>query len=63
MIANTLSTIENQFRIFNSIHRVLGIKLNILIPTYLQSATLEKVSESITKLNKPKLELKKNELI
>ncbi len=45
------------------IHRVLGIKLNILIPTYLQSATLEKVSESITKLNKPKLGLRKNELI
>lgn len=37
------------------IHRVLEIKLAVLIPTYLQSETREKVRESIKKLNKPKL--------
>lgn len=41
------------------IHRVLGINLNILIPTYLQSDTRSKVRESIRKLNKPKLGLEK----
>jgi plasmid maintenance system antidote protein VapI len=44
------------------IHRVLGINLNILIPTYLQSDTRDKVKKSITKLNKPKLGLRKTEL-
>jgi plasmid maintenance system antidote protein VapI len=45
------------------IHRILGIKLNTLIPTYLQSETSEKVKESISKLNKPKLGLRKTELV
>lgn len=44
------------------IHRILGISLSILIPTYLQSETRDKVRQSITKLNKPKLELRKKEL-
>ena len=44
------------------IHRVLGINLNILIPTYLQSETRDKVKKSITKLNKPKLGLRETEL-
>lgn len=44
------------------IHRILGIKLNTLIPTYLQSETRDKVRESIAKLNKPKLGLRKKEL-
>ena len=45
------------------IHRVLGINLNTLITTYLQSETRDKVRESITKLNKPKLGLRKKELV
>jgi plasmid maintenance system antidote protein VapI len=45
------------------IHRILGIKLNILIPTFLQSETRKKVKESIEKLNKPKLGLRKTELV
>jgi plasmid maintenance system antidote protein VapI len=45
------------------IHRIFGINLNILIPTYLQSETREKVRESIKKLNKPKLGLRKTELV
>jgi len=45
------------------IHRILGINLNILIPTYLQSETRDKVRESIKKLNKPKLRLRKTELV
>jgi len=45
------------------IHRVLGINLNTLIPTYLQSETRDKVRESIKKLNKPKLGLRKKELV
>lgn len=45
------------------IHRVLGINLSTLIPTYLQSETRDKVMESITKLNKPKLGLRKKELV
>jgi plasmid maintenance system antidote protein VapI len=45
------------------IHRVLGISLNTLIPTYLQSETRIKVRESIKKLNKPKLGLGKTELV
>src|SRR5690554_4700355 len=45
------------------IHRILGIKLNILIPTFLQSETRDKVRESIKKLNKPKLGLRKTELV
>jgi len=44
------------------IHRILGINLNILIPTFLQSETRDKIRESIKKLNKPKLGLKKTEL-
>ncbi len=44
------------------IHRVLGIQLNILIPTFLQSETRDKIIETIKKLNKPKLGLKKTEL-
>lgn len=45
------------------IHRIFGISLKILIPTYLQSETRERVRESIRKLNKPKLGLKKAELV
>jgi antitoxin component HigA of HigAB toxin-antitoxin module len=45
------------------IHRIFGIKLNILIPTFLQSETRDKVRESIKKLNKPKLGLRKTELV
>lgn len=45
------------------IHRILGINLNTLIPTYLQSETRDKVRQSITKLNKPKLGLRKKELV
>jgi len=45
------------------IHRILGISLKTLIPIYLQSETREKVKESIRKLNKPKLGLRKTELV
>lgn len=45
------------------IHRILGINLNTLIPTYLQSETRDKVNESIKKLNKPKLGLRKKEFV
>lgn len=45
------------------IHRILGINLNILVPTFLQSETRDKVRESIKKLNKPKLGLRKAELV
>jgi len=45
------------------IHRILGINLTILIPTFLQSETRDKVRESIRKLNKPKLGLRKTELV
>ncbi len=45
------------------IHRVLGINLNILVPTYLQSETRDKIRESIKKLNKPKLGLRKSEIV
>ena len=40
------------------IHRVLRIDLKKLIPTYLQNETRERVKESISQLNKPKLKLK-----
>lgn len=45
------------------IHRVLEISLKTLIPTYLQAETRDKVRESIKKLNKPKLGLRKSELL
>ncbi len=45
------------------VHRVLSINLNILIPTYLQSETTDKVNKSIKKLNKPKLGLSKTEIV
>lgn len=45
------------------IHRIFGINLNILIPTFLQSETRDKVRESLKKLNKPKLGLRKAELV
>lgn len=45
------------------IHRILGVSLNTLIPTFLQSETRNKVKESLLKLNKPKLRLKRKELI
>ena len=44
------------------IHRLFDINLNILIPTYLQSETKDKLRESIRKLNKPGLTLQKKEL-
>lgn len=45
------------------IHRVLRIELTDLIPTYLQAETREKVRHSILQLNKPKLKLRKSDLI
>jgi len=45
------------------IHRILGTNLNTLIPTSLQSETRDKVRESIKKLNKPKLRLRKTEFV
>jgi len=45
------------------IHRILSINLNVLIPTYLQSETRDKVNKSIKKLNKPKLGLRKTEVV
>jgi transcriptional regulator with XRE-family HTH domain len=45
------------------IHRVFGIRLKNLIPVYLQSETRDKIRASIRRLNKPKLRLKKKELI
>jgi plasmid maintenance system antidote protein VapI len=45
------------------IHRILGVNLNILIPTFLQSETRDKLRESIRNLNKPKLGLRKTELV
>jgi len=45
------------------IHRVFGINLKILIPTYLQSETRKQVKTSIQRLNKPKLSLRKAELV
>lgn len=45
------------------IHRVLEISLKTLIPTYLQAETRDKVRESIKKLNKPKLGLRKSEML
>lgn len=45
------------------IHRVLRIDLAKLIPTYLQNETRERVKESISQLNKPKLRLRKKDLI
>ncbi len=45
------------------IHRILGISLKTLIPTYLQSETRNQVRESIKQLNKPKLRLNKTEFV
>ena len=45
------------------IHRIFDISLKTLIPTFLQSETREQVRNSIFKLNKPKLRLKKAEVI
>ncbi len=45
------------------IHRVFGISLKVLIPTFLQSETRKKVKESLKKLNKPKLGLNKSEIL
>lgn len=45
------------------IHRVLGIELSKLIPTYLQNETRKRVKDSIYRLNKPKLILKKKDLM
>jgi transcriptional regulator with XRE-family HTH domain len=44
-------------------HRILGINLSTLIPTSLQSDTRDKLTESIKKLNKPKLRLRKTTLV
>ena len=45
------------------IHRVLRIDLAKLIPTYLQNDTRERVKQSISQLNKPRLKLRKKDLI
>jgi len=44
------------------IHRILEIDLKKLIPTYLQTDTRDKIKETLTRLNKPKLKLKKVDL-
>jgi transcriptional regulator with XRE-family HTH domain len=44
------------------IHRILEIDLNKLIPTYLQSETRDMIKERLTRLNKPKLKLRKADL-
>lgn len=44
------------------IHRILGLSLNTLIPTFLQSETRDRVRASLMKLNKPKLRLRRREL-
>lgn len=45
------------------IHRILRINLDILIPTFLQSETRDRLRDSIDKLDKPKLKLRKTELV
>ena len=45
------------------IHRIFGITLKTLIPTYLQSETKNQIKKSIQKLNKPKLKLRKAEIV
>jgi len=45
------------------VHRIFGVSLKTLIPTYLQPETRERVQNSILKLNKPKLGLRKPELV
>lgn len=45
------------------IHRVLGVDLSVLIPTYLQNETRERLRKSIAQLNKPKIKLWKKDLI
>ena len=45
------------------IHRLLNIELSKLIPTYLQNETRDRVNKSILQLNKPKLRLRKKDLI
>ncbi len=45
------------------IHRILGIELSKLIPTYLQNETKKRVKDSIYRLNKPKLKLKNKDLM
>jgi len=45
------------------IHRIFGINLKTLIPIYLHSDTRKQVKTSILKLNKPKLRLRKTELV
>jgi transcriptional regulator with XRE-family HTH domain len=44
------------------IHRVLGISLPILIPTYLQLETRDMLKRSIQKLNNPKLKIRKDRI-
>ena len=44
------------------IHRILEIDLKKLIPTYLQTDTRNQIKQTITRLNKPKLKLKKADL-
>lgn len=44
------------------IHRVLRIELSKLIPTYLQNETRERIEQSISQLNKPKLRLRGKDL-
>jgi transcriptional regulator with XRE-family HTH domain len=45
------------------IHRIFEIDLKELIPPYIQSETRKKIQESILKLNKPKLKLRKADLV
>ena len=45
------------------IHRLFHIKLEFLIPTIISQKDRDKLKESISKLNKPKLKLEKEDLI
>lgn len=45
------------------IHRVLRIDLVKLIPTYLQNETRQRIKQTIAQLNKPKLKLRKKDLM
>ena len=45
------------------IHRVLKIDLLMLVPTFLQDETKERIKKSIAKINKPKLKLSKEDLL
>ena len=45
------------------IHRVLKIDLLVLVPTFLQNETKERIKKSIARINKPRLKLRKEDLL